>query len=176
MPIAVLSNFLIGFNSTSLENKPPCLDQIKAWCLYQVRRLKATIYGLVHKLTVLSFSQISLELYFIWQWLYHALFPSNTRKTNKNLFLNYFPWGIGTIGQKKKKAQCEICELSFIWGRMGTQPEIASRYLWETSPKGKRRSVYMWFSWRGTYEIILHLGRRLLVGTWMLPLIMYLFI
>lgn len=51
--------------------------------------LKATIYSLAPQKYVQSLLQIPLVLYFIWQWLSHALFPSNTRKTEiESIFKN----------------------------------------------------------------------------------------
>ena len=44
----------------------------------------------------------------------------------------------GCVKKKKKKAQCESCELSFIWGKMRTiAPETAS----QITPRNCSREV-----------------------------------
>lgn len=53
---------------------------------------------------------------------------------------------------EKKIAQCESCELNFIWGKMRTAvQETASRQLWRNcAPKSKMevmKATYVWF-WR----------------------------
>ena len=73
----------------------------------------------------------------------------------------------------EKNAQCESCELSFIWDNMSTiAPETASQTsLRNCLEKVEGRSVSMWFGQRGIHalqhtfgRILLLVTRRLLLG------------
>ena len=62
-----------------------------------------------------------------------------------------FKPSLGLVGWKKKKAQCESCEYSFIWGKMRTAAkETAPQIALRNCPKEVGwRSVYIWFCRRG---------------------------
>ena len=75
---------------------------------------------------------------------------------------------------KKKKAQCESCELSFIWGQMRTiAQETASQIPLRKCPEEVAgRSVYLWFWGRGSNQNQSHIYcTRFLLVLWGLLLI-----